>query len=71
MKSPPCLALLAASKMAAKDSLRKIWNRIIVGAEPSAQGVSMEYAMASNRLLRVGVLILGYGRGLLSEVFDR
>ena len=53
----------SAFETAAKRTLTGIWNWIIVGEEHRQPGTSVEYAVATNWLVRVGVLIVVVGMG--------
>ncbi len=45
-------------ELALQRLMSRIWNWILVGADKRPDGVSMEYALATNWLLRVGIVIL-------------
>jgi len=61
--SAPAPAPAPTMENAAVDILRRTWNWIVVGEEHRAQGVSVEYAVATTWLLRVGILFVVLGMG--------
>ncbi len=52
---------------AARRILAKVWNWIIVGEEFRTPGTSVEYAVATNWLVRVGVLVVVIGVGFFLD----
>ena len=53
----PAAAVAPAVDSAARQLLRRVWNWIIFGEEFRRKDVTMEYAIASNWLMRMGILI--------------
>jgi uncharacterized membrane protein len=60
MTSPPTRNHFEA---AAQDVVNRIWNWFVVGEEHIPQGVSWEFAVASQWLLRIGLLLVLVGVG--------
>lgn len=52
---------------AARQILSRVWNWIIVGEEFRKPGISVEYAVATNWLVRAGVLIVVVGVGFFLD----
>jgi uncharacterized membrane protein len=60
---PPPPREPSAFERAAADILQRVWNWIVVGEEYRRPGVSTEFAVATNWLLRIGVIIFVVGMG--------
>lgn len=61
--SPPEPKEPGRFEASAREILGRIWNWIVVGEEHRPKGVTMEFAVATTWLIRIGVLILVIGIG--------
>jgi len=60
----PVMPAAPAVDSAARQLLRRVWNWIIVGEEFRRKDVPMEYAVATNWLMRMGILVLVVAVGI-------
>ena len=60
----PVVPAVPAVDSAARQLLRRVWNWIIVGEEFRRKDVPMEYAVATNWLMRMGILVLVVAVGI-------
>ena len=67
-QSPKPARQPSAFETAAFDALRKMRNWLIIGKESLPEGSSWEFALASQWLLRIGVLILLMGIGFFAKI---
>ena len=60
---PPLSPPKPVVESAAEQLLRKAWNWLVVGEEFRRKEVSIEFAVATNWLMRIGILIFVFGVG--------
>ncbi|MDD4017245.1 MAG: DUF2339 domain-containing protein [Kiritimatiellae bacterium] len=56
--APPSLPLPPAGPTAFERAVAKAWNWLVIGEEFRKPGVSWEYAVATNWLLRIGIVVV-------------
>ncbi len=58
VQKPPVPATVQAEPTPAERVMSKAWNWLVIGEEYRQPGVSWEYAVATNWLLRIGILVV-------------